>query len=250
MESSSNNQKDSSSKKMDNMNNKKKNNLQFPIFDNIMQNPIMETKNIPNNDKIKIPDNIQKPMMDNDLMKYPMMLNDNFQKETIQNIMNQHIMFMAQINRIYNNQNKIMNNQNMIMNNQDNINNALLDIINSINNFKLFNNDNHKILSQGSSNIRYKSMDYKNNKNGKTIVVLFRSIDGILTKVQCNLEDKASDVIRRYRKKTRKENFEEGDELFMFNGKKIKENKSLTQNGILNNSTIVVINLKEVKGAN
>ena len=36
----------------------------------------------------------------------------------------------------------------------------------------------------------------------------------------------------------------------MFNGVKIKENKSLTQNGILNNSTIVVINLKEVKGAN
>jgi len=228
MESSSNNKKDSSSKKMDNMNN------------NMMQIPTMKTNDIPKNDKI---DNIQKPMMDNDLMKNPMMLNNNFQKEKNQNIMNQHNMFMAQINRIYNNQNKIINNQN-------NINNALLDIINSINNFKLFNNDNHNIIPKQSSDIRHKSMDYKNNKNGKTIVVLFRSIDGILMKVQCNLEDKASDVIRRYRKKTRKENFEEGDELFMFNGEKIKENKSLTQNGILNHSTIVVINLKEVKGAN
>ena len=160
----------------------------------MMQIPTMKTNDIPKNDKI---DNIQKPMMDNDLMKNPMMLNNNFQKEKNQNIMNQHNMFMAQINRIYNNQNKIINNQN-------NINNALLDIINSINNFNLFNNDNHNILPKESSNIRYKSMDYKNNKNGKTIVVLFRSIDGILMKVQCNLEDQASDVIRRYRKKLEK----------------------------------------------
>jgi len=189
-------------------------------------------------------------MMDNDLMKNPMMLNDNFQKETIQNIMNQHNMFMAQINRNYNNQNKIMNNQNMIMNNQNNINNALLDIINSINNFKLFNNNNHIILP-GSSNIRYKSMDYKNNKNEKTIVVLFRNCSSYLNiKVQCNLEDKASDVIRRYRKKARKENFDERNEIFIFNGRRIKENKSLSQNGILNCSTILVFNLKEVKGAN
>ena len=56
MESSSNNQKDSSSKKIGNMNNKKENKIKFPKIDNMMQIPIMKTKNIPKNNKI--PDNI------------------------------------------------------------------------------------------------------------------------------------------------------------------------------------------------
>jgi len=258
MESSSNNKKDSSSKKMDNMNNKKKDILQFPNFsnmDNMMQNPTMEIKDIPKNDKINIPDNIQKPVINKDFTMNSNMLNPNFQKETIENIMNQQNMLMAQINRIDNNQNMIMNNQNIIMNNQNNINNALLYIINSINNFHLLDNYNQNNQgsfpqSKGRSNSRSNSMDYNNNKIEKTIVVLFRNNDYHLMEVQCNLEDKASDVIRRYRKKTRKENFEERDQIFIFNGRKIKENKSLKQNGILNYSTIVVINLKGVKGAN
>ena len=225
MKSSSINQQNFSPKMMDNMQNPKKDIMNNPMIDN-MNNPMIDDMKNPMKDNMNNPminnylNNMNNPMMDNNLnnMNNPMM--DNMKNPMMDNNLN-------------NMNNPMM--YNMMKN--DNLQNIMKDMLS---NFQILNNN----MKQFSN--------HDNEENEKIITVIFRTqnnyyLEGKLISIQCNLEDKVSDVIRRYRNKTG--HFEERYEKFIYNASKLNENKSVIENGICNNSVIFVISTKAVIGA-
>ena len=80
----------------------------------------------------------------------------------------------------------------------------------------------------------------------KSINVIFRSYDqnGVLPPViiNCKLDEKAFDIIEKYRNKS---GDSEPNKVFIFNAKKINQNLTLEENGIImNNSNIFVVKKK------
>ena len=74
-----------------------------------------------------------------------------------------------------------------------------------------------------------------------SIHVIFRPYqDGIYHHliIECKLDEKASDIIEKYRNKSGDRDHEN---IFVFNSKRINQNLTLKENGIMNNSNIFVI---------
>ena len=74
-----------------------------------------------------------------------------------------------------------------------------------------------------------------------SIHVIFRPYqDGIYHYliIECKLDEKASDIIEKYRNKSGDRDHEN---IFVFNSKRINQNLTLKENGIMNNSNIFVI---------
>jgi len=217
-------------------------NMQNQMMDNnMMKNPMM--------------DNMQNPMMDNNMMKNPMMGNmqnqmmGNMQNPMMGDIMKNPMMDNMQNPMMGNMQNQMMDNNMMknpmmgdIMKNpmMDNMQNQMMGNmmknpmmgINMMKNMNQFSNHDNE--------------DYKD-----IITVVFRvpsdyDLNINLITVQCKLEDKASDLIERYRNKI---GIFKNHEIFIYNAKQINKNKSLIENGICNYSTIFVINTKAIMGA-
>ena len=87
--------------------------------------------------------------------------------------------------------------------------------------------------------------------NSNTINVNFRLLigDRIPKKpitIQCNLNDKVSDIIQLYRKKAY--DFDDRDELFIFNAKKLNQNWTCEESGIYNNCIIDVLDHRHANG--
>ena len=66
-----------------------------------------------------------------------------------------------------------------------------------------------------------------------------------LVTVQCNPEEKVSDIIKKYRNKA---NDYDDSKKFIFNAKNLNPSLSLVEAGIKNNSNIFVCRIKGIKG--
>ena len=85
-----------------------------------------------------------------------------------------------------------------------------------------------------------------NDNNQKIIFVTFRASDIIApVTVQCNPEEKVSDIIEKYRNKV---NDYDDSKKFIFNAKSLNPSLSLVEAGIKNNSNIFVCRIKGIKG--
>jgi len=85
-----------------------------------------------------------------------------------------------------------------------------------------------------------------NDNNQKIIFVIFRASDIIApVTVQCNPEEKVSDIIEKYRNKA---NDYDDSKKFIFNAKNLNPSLSLVEAGIKNNSNIFVCRIKGIKG--
>ena len=85
-----------------------------------------------------------------------------------------------------------------------------------------------------------------NDNNQKIIYVIFRASDIIApVTVQCNPEEKVSDIIEKYRNKV---NDYDDSKKFIFNSKNLNPSLSLVEAGIKNNSNIFVCRIKGIKG--
>ena len=85
-----------------------------------------------------------------------------------------------------------------------------------------------------------------NDNNQKIIFVTFRASDIIApVTVQCNPEEKVSDIIEKYRNKV---NDYDDSKKFIFNSKNLNPSLSLVEAGIKNNSNIFVCRIKGIKG--
>ena len=88
-----------------------------------------------------------------------------------------------------------------------------------------------------------------NNDYQKTMInVTFRESGNIsqlsAVTVQCNPEEKVSDIIEKYRNKA---NDHDESKKFVFNAKDLNPNLSVTEAGIMNNANIFVIGIKRNK---
>ena len=85
-----------------------------------------------------------------------------------------------------------------------------------------------------------------NDNNQKIIFVTFRASDIIApVTVQCNPEEKVSDIIEKYRNKV---NDYDDSKKFIFNARNLNPSLSLVEAGIKNNSNIFVCRIKGIKG--
>ena len=85
-----------------------------------------------------------------------------------------------------------------------------------------------------------------NDNNQKIIYVIFRASDIIApVTVQCNPEEKVSDIIGKYRNLV---NDYDDSKKFIFNAKNLNPSLSLVEAGIKNNSNIFVCRIKGIKG--
>ena len=85
-----------------------------------------------------------------------------------------------------------------------------------------------------------------NNPQTKLIKVIFQCHDNLSYEVQCNHNEKVSELIERYRNKS-------GDydtsKKFIFNAKNLDDHLTLAEAGIYNGSNIFVVNTVGIKGA-
>ena len=85
-----------------------------------------------------------------------------------------------------------------------------------------------------------------NDNNQKIIYVIFRASDIIApVTVQCNPEEKVSDIIGKYRNLV---NDYDDSKKFIFNARNLNPSLSLVEAGIKNNSNIFVCRIKGIKG--
>ena len=178
------------------------------------QNPSDKNKN----QEVKI----MNPMTQNNMM------NDNQEgmmnlMMNQQNMMNQMMMNNPQIMMMMAQQN-VMNQ--MTMMNQQNINDQFI------------KNQNF-LLGQNN----------ENDKNDMTVIFklpYFYDLPIRTITVLCNINDKVSYIIKKYRMKLGRN--EEYHEKFIYNAKKIKEDLTLGEIGLMNNSMIFVLNTRVIQG--
>ena len=84
-------------------------------------------------------------------------------------------------------------------------------------------------------------------QNPDFITVLFKvQIPKNQITIQCNLNDKVSDLIKSYRTKTQYD--DAAHEKFIFNGKRLVESLTCAEAGLANSSVVYVINDKDNVG--
>ena len=103
-------------------------------------------------------------------------------------------------------------------------------------------NNNQFIMMQQqmmNQNKRIEELNYF--LKGNSISVLFKNPNGKIIPVNCYQKDLCSEMIKKYKNKDK--DYHNDDNLsFLFNGKNLEENLSLSKHGITNGSQIVVIN--------
>ena len=106
-------------------------------------------------------------------------------------------------------------------------------------------NFNRQSLNTGSRS----STNQTSNNNPNIINVLFRVSDEANQNnytIHCNLSDKVSDIIKKYRKKA---SDSDPTKQFIFNGQKLKRDLTANEQGLTNQAIILVITARNVKGA-
>ena len=129
-----------------------------------------------------------------------------------------------------------------------NYNGNMMNVYNQISMMNMMNSiRNRQYLSTGSS--RSTNQTSNNNNNPNIISVLFRVSDGSNQNhytIHCNLSDKVSDIIKKYRKKA---SDSDPTKQFIFNGQKLKRDLTANEQGLTNQAIILVITARNVKGA-
>ena len=155
----------------------------------------------------------------------------NIKKNEISNINNQNNM-----NCNMNNNFQQMNHQQMIYEQQQQM----------IDQFPFQQNMMAQQLAMRQAQINNMLNSIGNDNNQKIIFVTFRASDIIApVTVQCNHEEKVSDIIEKYRNKV---NDYDDSKKFIFNAKSLNPSLSLVEAGIKNNSNIFVCRHKGIKG--
>ena len=155
----------------------------------------------------------------------------NIKKNEISNINNQNNM-----NCNINNNFQQMNHQQMIYEQQQQM----------IDQFPFQQNMMAQQLAMRQAQINNMLNSIGNDNNQKIIFVTFRASDIIApVTVQCNPEEKVSDIIEKYRNKV---NDYDDSKKFIFNSKNLNPSLSLVEAGIKNNSNIFVCRIKGIKG--
>ena len=213
--------------------------MQNPNFENNMQ--------IGNNI-----DNNQINLMNNNLGE------NNFVLNTPLNIHNQ---MNINMDNFLPNNNQI-NNMNFPINNMnDNINNNMdIGLMNTIMRNQMMMNNNtgmmdlaqmtqNQIMSNDNNinNIFDNSQNLKQNSND--IDIIFRNAElktNNTTIIKCNINEKVSEIIRKYREKT---GDRESNEKFIFNAKELNDQLTVGQSKLYDGCIIFVVLLKGIKGA-
>ena len=162
-------------------------------------------------------------MMAQQNMMNQMMMNNPQNMMAQQNMMNQMMMNNPQIMMMMAQQN--MMNQ-MTMMNQQNINDQFI------------KNQNFLFGQNNENDINNMTVIFK--------VPYFYDLPGRTITVLCNINDKVSYIIKKYRMKLGRN--EEYHEKFIYNAKKIKEDLTLGEIGLMNNSMIFVLNTRDIQG--
>ena len=162
--------------------------------------------------------------------------------------------------------NEFMSLKNKYISEMDQIKNQISSLINQINsiNQKNFSIEEQKKRIENNLEQLMKGYNMKNNNQfimmqqqmmnqnkrieelnyflkGNSISVLFKNPNGKIIPVNCYQKDLCSEMIKKYKNKDK--DYHNDDNLsFLFNGKNLEENLSLSKHGITNGSQIVVIN--------
>ena len=100
----------------------------------------------------------------------------------------------------------------------------------------LENNQNNQNIKEDNDEIW--SIFFRRNER-------FEETKEFILRIDCRKNELVKDVIDRYLSKT---NEKKEDLLFIFNSKKINENKTVQELGLLNNSRIFVCKINAVRG--
>ena len=197
------------------------------------------------------------PMMNQQMMNQPMM-NQQMMNQSMMNqpMINQQMMNQPMINQPMMNQ-PMVNQMNPFMMNQQIMNQMMLqqqqpNMMNQANimNQVLTQSINQQQLQQQSAFPNNQNNFQSTNSNYITVHFRIQQGRNLPTKdhltIQCNLDDKVSDVIKAYRTKT--QDFDEEHDHFIFNAKKLNQTLSCAEAGIVNGSIIYVLNDKDVDG--
>ena len=164
--------------------------------------------------------------------------NNNLKNQINRNNLNNFNNNMNNFNNNMNNFNNInnMNDMNMnIFNNMNNLNN-MNNINNNINNYNNMNNDNNNFNNNTNNNINNNLNQI--NGNGFSIIVKESSSNKMRALENCLPSDKISDLMNRYRNKI---NDHISNLYFTYNAKQLNPNKTLSEEGIINLTTIIVM---------
>jgi len=155
--------------------------------------------------------------------------------------------------------NEFMLLKNNFINEMDQIKNKISDLINKITFINQKNFSIEQLIKKGQQNIinynqdQFKKMQqemkFQNQRieeldyllRGKSISVLFKNPMGYTFPVNCYQKDLCSEMIKKYKNKD-KDFCNDNTLSFLFNGKNLELNLSLSEYGITNGSQIVVIN--------
>ena len=134
----------------------------------------------------------------------------------------------------------------------------MINFDNEVNNFIaiLVYNTNDPMVNQMESINAIKSNQCPkhtkiNNNENVEIGLVFRTSDKnneknfVLITIQCNYNDKVSEVIQKYRNKA---NDQEPLKKFMYNAKPLDPNKSIAESQLTNNAQIYVVTTRDVNG--
>ena len=142
---------------------------------------------------------------------------------------------MNNFNNINNMNDMNMNNMNNF-NNMNNLNNMNNFNNNNINNFNNMNNDNNNFNNDINNNINNNLN--QNNEKGFSIIVKESGSIKMRALENCFPNDKISDLMNRYRNKI---NDYISNLYFTYNAKQLNPNKTLSEEGIINLTTIIVM---------
>ena len=185
-------------------------------------------------------------------------MNNNMGMNNMFNTQNNNMM-MNFYNQLYNNpmmmnsllnnfNNNNYNNNNFTINNQMNLNQMLQMMINS--NPMLFwvliQGMMNSINTQNAHNFQNTNrFQNRNNNNEFYYNLLFINPNSSKIPIQCKLTEHFSSVVNKYINKSQDYNIN----IYIFNGVRLDESKTLLEQGIINSTEIYVVKTKNILGA-
>ena len=124
-----------------------------------------------------------------------------------------------------------------------------MNMMNMANQIAMTNKMNSILNGQSSNEANNNSVNQNVSNNSKGITVYFRKNDQPDQKpysIQCNLTDKVSDIIQKYRNKSLDD---DSTKKFIFNAKAVDPTLIASEQGLTDQANIFVVTTKNVKGA-
>ena len=162
-------------------------------------------------------------------------INNPFMMNNKNNNMNMLLLLMNMMN---NQNNNSMNNMNF--NQFMQFYNQMINNNNSNNNNNNYNNVNNNVNTNRHNNTEIDDNNYIN-------IIFILQYDGPRSKINVSVKDNESfgSVLNKLIERTKNND----PHLYIHNGKKLNESKTIRELGILNNSLVYVVNIKDIQGA-